>query len=271
MRSYPENELAANILGFYNFRDRQDGRGMYGLEEQYNYLLAGNKQILVIPMNPSEIEEMPEIPPGSSLVTTLDRDIQAAMQRIIRNAVEANGAQSGTLVVMDPKTGEVLAMASSDQFNPNEYWKHGDIFPVGSDFNRAISQLYESGSVYKVLTMAAALDSDTVELETSFTDVGAIEVGGAWIYNWDRGAWGPQDMTGCMQHSLNVCLAWIAQEMGPSLFYKYMQELASAAIPGSTWRARRFTRSACRAIRTGTRSIWRPIRMVRAWRPPRSR
>lgn len=232
IRSYPENELAANILGFYNFKDRQEGRGMLGLEEQYNNLLAGTKQRLVIPMNPSEIEEIPEIPPGSSLVTTLDRDIQAAMERIIRNAVEANGAESGTLVVMDPKTGEVLAMATSEKFNPNEYWDYGKVFTIGSYFNRAISQLYEPGSVFKVLTMAAALDSGAVELDTTFTDVGVIEVGGAWIYNWNRGAWGPQDMTGCMQHSLNVCLAWIAQEMGPTQFYKYMQEFGIGRYTG---------------------------------------
>ncbi|MEW6651307.1 MAG: hypothetical protein AB1453_14115, partial [Chloroflexota bacterium] len=79
IRSYPELELAANILGFYNFKDRQEGRGMLGLEEQYNNLLAGSRQRLIIPMNPSEIEEFPEIPPGASLVTTLDRNIQAAL------------------------------------------------------------------------------------------------------------------------------------------------------------------------------------------------
>ncbi|MEN4013610.1 MAG: penicillin-binding protein 2 [Bellilinea sp.] len=232
IRSYPELELAANILGFYNFKDRQEGRGMLGLEEQYNNLLAGSRQRLIIPMNPSEIEEFPEIPPGASLVTTLDRNIQAAMERIIRDAVELNGAESGTLVVMDPKTGEVLAMATSAVFNPNEYWNFTEVFPEGSDFNRAISQVYESGSVFKVLTMAAALDSGTVDLNTTFTDVGVIEVGGAWIYNWDRGAWGPQDMTGCMQHSLNVCLAWIAQEMGPTLFYKYMQDFGIGRFTG---------------------------------------
>lgn len=232
IRSYPENELAANVLGFYNYLDRWNGRGMLGLEEQYNNLLAGNKQQVILPMNPTEIQEIPEIPPGASLITSIDRDIQAAMERIIDEAVEANGAESGTLVVMDPKTGEILAMATTPHFNPNEYWRYGEIFPVGSYFNRAISQLYEPGSVFKVLTMAAAIDAGAVQPDTPFVDVGAIEVGGIWIYNWDRGAWGPQDMVGCMQHSLNVCLAWVAQELGPTQFYKYLQDFGIGRYTG---------------------------------------
>ncbi|GIV65944.1 MAG: penicillin-binding protein 2 [Chloroflexota bacterium] len=232
IRSYPENELAANVLGFYNFLDRWNGRGMLGLEEQYNNLLAGNKQQIVLPLNPTEIQEIPEIPPGASLITSIDRDIQAAMERIIDQAVEANGAESGTLVVMDPKSGEILAMATTPHFNPNEYWRYDEIFPVGSYYNRAISQLYEPGSVFKVLTMAAAIDAGVVQPETPFVDVGAIEVGGIWIYNWDRGAWGPQDMVGCMQHSLNVCLAWVAQELGPSQFYKYLQDFGIGRYTG---------------------------------------
>lgn len=232
IRSYPENELAANVLGFYNYLDRWTGRGMLGLEEQYNNLLAGNKQQVILPMNPTEIQEIPEIPPGASLITSLDRDIQAAMERIIDQAVEANGAESGTLVVMDPKTGEILAMATTPHFNPNEYWRYGEVFPMGSYFNRAISQLYEPGSVFKVLTMAAAIDAGAVQPETPFVDVGAIEVGGIWIYNWDRGAWGPQDMVGCMQHSLNVCLAWVAQELGPTQFYKYLKDFGIGRYTG---------------------------------------
>jgi cell division protein FtsI/penicillin-binding protein 2 len=82
---------------------------------------------------------------------------------------------------------------------------------------------YEAGSVVKVLTMAAALDTGTVRPDTTFIDTGSIEVGGITIWNWDRQAWGQQDMIGCLQHSLNVCLAWIATQMGPQSFYGYME------------------------------------------------
>lgn len=231
-RSYPENTLASNILGFVNFYDRVEGRGILGLEEQYNNLLAGTDTRVVLPMNPTEIQEIPEVPPGSSLILTIDRSIQAAMEKIAEKAKEDSGADAATILVMDPKTGEMLAMATTPAFNPNEYQKYSEVFPLGSYFDRAISQLYEPGSVFKVLTMASALDSGAVTRDTPFVDTGAIEVGGLWIYNWDRGAWGPQDMTGCMQHSLNVCLAWVATEMGPTTFYSYIQNFGIGKYTG---------------------------------------
>ena len=83
--------------------------------------------------------------------------------------------------------------------------------------------MYEPGSVFKVLTMAAALDSGTVTPDTVFVDTGTFEVGGYTIYNWDSGAWGPQTMLGCMQHSLNVCLSWVSSQIGAETFYSYLQ------------------------------------------------
>jgi len=80
--------------------------------------------------------------------------------------------------------------------------------------------------------MAAALDSDTVEPETTFVDTGAINVGGITIRNWNWGAWGPQDMTGCMQHSLNVCLAWLATEMKAGTFYDYLKDFGFGRYSG---------------------------------------
>lgn len=222
-RTYPENSLASNILGFYNYRDREASTGFYGVEEKYNDLLAGNPVKITLPRDPTLIEKVPTVPPGSSLVLTIDREIQAMVERVLDEAVSNNGAQSGTAIVMDPTNGELLAMAVTPRMNPNEYWDFGNVFPDKTPFNRALSETYEPGSVFKVLTMAAALDSGTVTPDTPFLDTGSIYVGGYYIYNWDRGAWGPQDMTGCMQHSLNVCLTWIATQMGPTKFYNYMQ------------------------------------------------
>jgi len=84
--------------------------------------------------------------------------------------------------------------------------------------------VYEPGSVFKVLTMASALDLGVVKPDTPFVDTGTINVGGINIFNWDRGAWGEQTMLGCMQHSLNVCLSWVATQMGPTDFYKYLEK-----------------------------------------------
>jgi cell division protein FtsI/penicillin-binding protein 2 len=168
------------------------------------------------------LEEIPTAPAGASLVLTIDREIQRSVEKVLDAAVKKHGAKNGSIIVMDPKTGDILAMASTPRLDPNTYWKYDELFPTGVSYNMAVSQVYEPGSVFKVLTMASALDAGAVKWDTPFLDTGSIEVGGWTIYNWDRGAWGNQNMIGCMQHSLNVCLTWVATTLGPDGFYSYM-------------------------------------------------
>jgi len=221
-RVYPENSLAANVIGFFPYLDRENARGFFGVEEKYNDLLSGTKQKVMVSLDPYVVQEIPNAPPGASLVLTLDREIQGATEEILDAAVKFNEADSGTIIVEDPHTGEILAMASTPRMNLNEYWTYSDVYTAGTTYNKAIGQVYEPGSVFKVLTMASALDVGAVKPETTFNDTGTINVGGINIFNWDRGAWGEQDMTGCLQHSLNVCLSWIATQEGATDFYKYL-------------------------------------------------
>lgn len=223
-RIYPENTLASNVLGFYPYLDRENGRGFFGVEEEYNSMLAGIKEKVLIPLDPYQMQEIPTAPAGASLILTIDRDIQKSTENILDKALKSTGAVNGTIIVIDPKTGEILAMASTPRMNPNQYWDYSKIFTSGIPFNKAISQVYEPGSVFKVLTMSSALDAGVVKPDTGFTDTGAIQVGGVTIYNWDRGAWGPQTMVGCMQHSLNVCLSWVATQLGSTKFYQYLDK-----------------------------------------------
>jgi len=222
-RSYPENSLASNILGFYSFMDREGGIGYYGVEEYYDDLLAGTPMETFMPRNPYLLEELPTVPAGASLVLTIDREIQAMVEKRLDEAVEEHEAESGTVIILDPRNGEILAMASQPRVNINQYWKYEDEFEDKTPFNRAISETYEPGSVFKVLTMAAAFDNGTVDEETIFNDPGRFEYGGSTVYNWNRRGYGKQSMQGCMQHSLNVCLAWVATELGKEDFYDYMQ------------------------------------------------
>lgn len=222
-RTYPENTLASNILGFYSYLDTEAGHGYFGIEEKYNEYLAGAKQIYRYARDPYQIQSLPQDTSGADLVLTIDREMQAAMERLADKALKDTKSQTATIIVADPNTGEILAMATTPHFNPNEYWTYGTTFPDSLAFNRAIGATYEPGSVFKVLTMAAALDSGAVTPETTFNDTGSIVIGGIRIYNWDRAAYGLQTMTGCLQNSLNVCLTWVGEQLGTTRFYDYLK------------------------------------------------
>ena len=224
-RTYPEGSLGINLLGFYA------SGGFYGVEGFYDNILSTASTSTVISMNPYDVMAVPEIPVGAGIVLTIDREIQDRTEEILDRAIKTNGAASGTIIIMVPETGEILSMASTPRANPNQSANQilasypiesQDGYDIQTPFNRAIMQTYEPGSVFKVLTMASALDSGAVTPETEFLDTGTIEIGGMTIYNWDYGAWGLQDMTGCMQHSLNVCLVWVAKQMGTNDFYNYL-------------------------------------------------
>ena len=217
-RSYPENALASNVLGFVT----RDGRGYFGIEEKYNDLLAGNPVQVWVPSDPNKATEIPRVPNGTTLVLTINRDLQARVEAILDQSLSEYGAKNGTIIVMDPRNGEILAMAATPRMDLNNYGNYFTLYDNGSQYNRSIGMTYEPGSVLKVLTMAAALDSGTVRPDTTFIDTGVIEVGGISILNWNRDAWGEQNMTGCLQHSLNVCLAWLSSQMGTQTFYGYM-------------------------------------------------
>ncbi len=219
-RSYPEDEIASNVIGFVN----RSGRGYFGVEEKYNDLLAGVPVEVWIPADPNRVEEIPQVPDGTTLILTLDRELQAKIEEILDESLYNYGAKAGAIVVMDPQNGEILAMASTPRLDLSHYSQYDQVFDNASEYNRAINMPYEPGSVMKILTMAAALEMGVVTPQTGYTDTGAFPVGGAIIRNWNQESWGYQDMTSCLRNSLNICLAWIAVEMGPENFYEYMSD-----------------------------------------------
>ncbi|MFH2039809.1 MAG: penicillin-binding protein 2 [Chloroflexota bacterium] len=227
-RFYPENSLASNILGFVPLNNI----GYFGVEQKFNNLLFGIPISEWVPIDPNRAEEIPQVEPGASLILTIDREIQSSIETILDNTLAASGSESGTIIVMDPRNGEILAMTSTPHLDLNDYENYENNFQNGTPFNRAISQAYEPGSVLKILTLAAALDTGTVTPETTFFDTGSIVVGGVALNNWDGGAWGSQDMLGCTQHSLNVCYAWIATQIGTENFYAYMKKFGLGHITG---------------------------------------
>lgn len=243
-RVYPAGPLGGHALGFVN----QEGQGFFGVEGYYDEWLSGKPITVERPLIPPMARPQPDPPAGVNLVLTIDAEMQQMVEVVLREAIENSGSQNGEIMVMNPENGEILAMAAWPQLNPNEYepWleeaeearQEGeeDEEPEGSEkpvIAPAASGQYEPGSTFKVLTMAAALDQGAVTPDQVFIDTGEIEVGGHPIQNWDGSAWGPQTMTGCMRHSLNVCLAYVAsEELGAVPFYDYMQRFGIGQITG---------------------------------------
>ena len=228
-RSYTENSLAANILGRV---PPQDKAGHSGVEEKYNSLLAGTPLTVWVPADPILARELPTPPVGTTLILTFNRDVQAATEEVLDDAINNTGAVSGTIVIMDPKTGEILAMATSPRPNLSDDAHYGDTLSVEHPLNPAISKDYEPGSVFKILTMAAALDKGVVKPDTTYFDNGIILINNIPIRNWNNTVWGLQDMTGCLQHSINTCLAWVATQLGKDDFYNYLQKFGIGHTTG---------------------------------------
>lgn len=218
IRDYPNGPLAAHILGFVN----AERRGHYGVEAYYNDLLSS-------PGTPPESDEpiaeeikighRPFAPTreGVDLILTIDRAVQVIVEQELRAAIAGFGAQGGTIIVLDPKSGDILAMASEPSYNPNDYART----PPERFANPALEQQYEPGSVFKIITAAAALDSGVADSQTVFQDTGVIEVGGQYIRNWDGGSYGSQTVTGILGYSLNTGVAWLATRVGAERMLSY--------------------------------------------------
>ncbi|MFQ5612398.1 MAG: peptidoglycan D,D-transpeptidase FtsI family protein [Anaerolineae bacterium] len=229
-RIYPEGTLAAHILGFVNDNDN----GFYGVEGYYDTILRGKPGFRsgergpfgdIIPLGTEQYA-----PPqrGASLTLTIDRTIQHLAERELAYALDVYDAESGTILIMNPRTGAILAAASLPAYDPNNFAQaDSDLFQ-----DPVVSRQYEPGSVFKILTMAAGLDSGVVTPGTTLYDAGIIEVGGRTIYNWDRQAYGTVDMTTLLAKSLNVSAAQIAIMMGKDRFYTYLRRFGLGHISG---------------------------------------
>jgi cell division protein FtsI/penicillin-binding protein 2 len=238
-REYPASALAGHVLGFVN----QEGKGYFGIEGFYDNWLGGKAITVERGYIPPEARIQPDTPTGVNLVLTLDLDIQQMTDDILEKAIEDTGSESGQIIVMDPRNGEILAMAILPSLDPNNYepWLaelglEADDLEAEEDelvINPAVGAQFEPGSTFKILTMAAAIDAGVIEPEDQFIDRGVIEVGGVKIRNWNGGAWGPQTMVGCIQHSLNVCLAYVASEkLGAATFYDYLTAFGMGKVTG---------------------------------------
>lgn len=229
-RVYPAGSLASQLLGFTSY----DGQGQYGIERYYNKQLSGTPGRLTaehdVAGNLINLNDSSMNPPqnGADLSLTIDRTIQFIAEQQLDAAVAKHQATGGTVIVMDPHTGAILAMASTPTYDPN----HFETTKSKLFVNPAISVPYEPGSTFKVVTLSTGLDLHRITPNTTMVDTGSAILGGQRIWDWDRKAHGTVTMTQVLEHSLNLGAAFVARRTGPADFYRYVHNFGFGARTG---------------------------------------
>ncbi|MEX0748491.1 MAG: penicillin-binding protein 2 [Candidatus Saccharimonadales bacterium] len=212
-RVYPEGSLASQVMGFVN----TDGEGQYGIEEYLDSSLSGTPGLFDIetdsngvPIATSDnIQRAPQH--GSDIYLTIDRNVQAKVESVLAEHVKATSARSAHAVIMDPNSGEVVAMANYPSFDPNKY---SEVEDYSRFSNVAATGTFEPGSGFKVFTMAAGLNGGAIDEEETFYDAGAVKVDDAVIRNTEGGGDRTKSMTDIIIESINTGVVYILERLG---------------------------------------------------------
>ncbi len=250
-RSYPYGTLASQVIGFTN----ASNTGSEGIEAAYNSYLEGSAGKVITTKGNNEMdmpysyEKYVQSQRGNDVILTLDATVQACLEKQMQTAIDRYDVQNGAFgIVMNVKTGEILAMATLGGYDPNQYLEIADpdtaqeleqLKLEGNEVylkalqdarlkqwrNRCISDGYEPGSTFKVLTMAAALDSGAITLDTAFHCSGAEQIPGRAqrLHCWKSTGHGAQKTPQALQNSCNLAFAHIALKLGGERFYDYIQ------------------------------------------------
>ncbi len=211
LRFYPFGDLASHILGFISPQNKNEVKsleyqnieiGRYGVESYFNDILTGK---------PNETA-------GNNIILTIDREIQNQAEKILKKLIEQYQAVGGTVIVEEPQTGKILAMGSFPNFDPNNYSK----FNIEKFLNPAVQAVYEPGSVFKLITMSAGIDSGKITPETTYIDTGSVILNSKTIKNADLKIYGKQTMNGVIEHSINTGAVFAEQKTGDDIFYNYL-------------------------------------------------
>jgi cell division protein FtsI (penicillin-binding protein 3) len=229
-RYYPGQDLASHVLGFVGV----DGGGLAGLELQYQDLLAGRPGSLVVEQGatgtpiPQGLRQAVRPVRGRDLVLTLDKDLQFHAERALADAVARNGALGGTVIVMDPHTGDVLAMATSPAFDANEF---ADV-PAAVTRNRSVTDVYEPGSVNKVITAAAAIEEGAIGLHEPLWVPDRYQVGNELFHDSHGHPPVAMTLTDVIAESSNVGTIMTAQRLGTERLDAYLRAFGFGRTTG---------------------------------------
>lgn len=220
-RFYPKDTLAAHVLGIVGI----DNQGLEGIEVWYDSFLRGTRGQVRSERDatgkeiPGGVTEF--IPPvdGNDLYLTIDEVIQYIVERELDKGMAELKAKRGMILAMDPKTGAVLAMASRPAYNPNRYFEEPDSLRR----NPIVSDTYEPGSTFKIVTASASLEERVVRPDDTFFDPGFIKVGDRQVRCWLAGGHGSQTFVEATENSCNVVFATLGNRLGQERFYEYIQ------------------------------------------------
>lgn len=222
-RGYPEGSIAAQLLGFVG----KDFKGLASLELSMDKELGGEPGLLDAERDTVggeiAIGRRDLVPPtdGSDAILTIDRYIQRMVERELATAVKDYKGRGGFIIVMDPKTGGILAMASNPTYDltAEEVYdpSHQELYKP-----TAVTDIYEPGSVMKIVTMSAGIEEKLITPDTAITDRGSVLIDGVRIHNWDFQGPGRETMTQVLINSANVGAAYVSNLLGPDRFYRYV-------------------------------------------------
>jgi len=218
-RYYPFESMAAQVIGFLG----GDDKGQYGIEGYYDELLRGKERFLEKEKGPGGYlinGFTPSIENGTDLVLTLDYNIQFLAEKLLERAFENLDIKEGQIIVIEPNSGKILALVNFPNFNPNQYSKvdNIEIFQNG-----AIQKVFEPGSAFKPITMAAAINEGKITPQTTYIDEGIVKIGGYTIYNYDGGVWGKRSMTEVLEKSINTGAVFVEKQIDHEIFRNYIK------------------------------------------------
>ena len=268
-RYYPNKELAAHLLGFVGL----DNKGLGGIESAYDSQIRGKEGKILVHTDArrhafSRFERPPTA--GSTIELTIDEYLQHIAERELHAGVVANHAVGGSAIIMDPHTGEILAMANEPTFNPNVYRD----FSETARRNRAVQDLYEPGSTFKVVTASAAIEERIMPFDALIdTNPGQIRIGSRVVSEAQGHNYGTISLTDVIVHSSNVGAIKIGLKLGPDRLSDYVQKFGfgrpvspdfPSESPGIVWERTKWTDSALASVSMGYQVGVTPLQMAAA-------
>jgi cell division protein FtsI/penicillin-binding protein 2 len=233
-RFYPEKNSFGQVVGFVGEGADSQPVGKYGAEGYWNDELAGTPGAVssggaALGGIIGSAEQFVPAQDGDDLVLTIDRNIQYAVCQKLSDAVTKHQADVGSAIVLDPKTGAILAMCNTPDFDPNDI---SGVTDIGLFNNRSIFDAYEPGSIFKAVTMASAIDAGKIGPDTTYVDSGSVQIGPYAIRNADLKAHGLQTMTQVLDESLNTGAIFAMRQIGAKSFLQYVEAFGFGSPTG---------------------------------------